>query len=137
MTFKKRTQEEIVERINKVKELDILNTWADLIIYLDFEHAKPFLKESSKPEEWKQYDYTEEAVIKEMENYMTFAWEKARGERGISASRSIMHFQHWLFLLGDDEMLKFAEDDGNYSMYGKPILTKICEKYKFGFKGKF
>ena len=74
---------------------------------------------------------TEEAIIKEMRDYMDFALGKARNERGISANRSIWKYVQWLWALDDEELLAFAEDDDNYPMYGMPILQKICDKYGF------
>lgn len=54
--------------------------------------------------------------------YMSFAWDKANGCRGISASRSLYHYKAWLWMLGEDQ---FEEID-NYQFYGKDELVKIC-----------
>lgn len=74
---------------------------------------------------------TEEAITKKMMDYMDFALGKARNERGISASRSIWKYVQWLWVLEDEELLVFAEDEENYPMYGMPVLQKICDKYGF------
>ena len=74
---------------------------------------------------------TEEEVVKEMKEYIEFAFGKAYNCRGLSSSRSIWKFTQWLWLLEDHELMTFAEDDDNYAMYGVPVLRKIAEKYGF------
>ena len=127
---KVRTQEEIVARYEEKKADDWLGViGGDLLVYCDYEHVKPYLKADATPDDWKPQALTVEAVRQQLIDYLPFAWEKARGERGISASRSIQHFESWLWLLGDDELLAFAEDEGHYEPYGKPILLRITAKY--------
>lgn len=68
---------------------------------------------------------TEENVIKEMQEYIGFAFQKARDRRGISAERSIWKFRQWLWALDDTEITDFSYED-----YGISLLTRIAEKYK-------
>jgi len=65
-----------------------------------------------------------------MKNYFEFAVEKAIDERGISASRSIAHYETWIWLLGDDEFLNEIKNT-KYEPYGMPMLIKIGEWYGF------
>lgn len=128
-----RTEKEILERIAAVEKDDWLGTTrGDLIHALNFDAARPFLKEGVKPEDWTTTLVTDEDVKKAMLDYMEFAWGKANNCRGISASRSIDHYKAWLWLLGDDELFQFCEDD--YHWYGKPQLKRICEKYGWDYK---
>lgn len=99
-----------------------------LVPYLPIEMAREFLKPDVS--EWEQLTLNRTVIINEMTEYMEFAWEKALDERGLSANRSIIKMQAWLWLLGDTELLAFAENDRNYPMYGKPILRRICEVYE-------
>lgn len=85
-----------------------------------------YIKEGEEPD-----PLTQEAIIEEMRSYMEFALGKAYNERGISASRSVWKYVQWLWVLEDEELLDYAEDDDNYPMYGLPILQKICTKYGF------
>jgi hypothetical protein len=55
---------------------------------------------------------------------MDFAWDKANNGRGISANRSIAHYQAWLWLLGVEWCDTLMDD---YEFYGKPQLIRICE----------
>jgi hypothetical protein len=66
-----------------------------------------------------------------MNEYMSFAFEKARGERGISANRSIMHYIAWIWLNSEDEFATEIDTDfeENYHSYGISILKKICKHY--------
>ena len=85
-----------------------------------------YIKEGFEPN-----PLTEEAVIEEMRGYMNFAFGKAHGQRGISASRSVWKYVQWLWLIEDEDLLAFAENESNYAMYGLPVLRKISDKYGF------
>lgn len=126
-----RTQEEIVKRINERKGNDILGFETDIYItYLDYKHAKPFLKKDVEGGNWKPKKTN---PTEELKSYMPFAWEKANNCRGISAGRSIMHMVAWLWLDGQDEFL-LNNDIKNYEYYGKPQLIAICELYGINWK---
>lgn len=126
------TQEQIVSRIIERKENDMfVFEWAEYVPYLDFKHAKQFLKEGCKEEGYIRAELSKEVLEKTIKDYMEFAWEKANGGRELSANRSIMHLIAWIWLSGAD---KFAEEidneyTTNYHYYGKDILAKICAHY--------
>lgn len=129
---KLRTQDEIVAEYKRLEEG---GDWlgfkrGDLIEFLDFEHAKPLLKEGVTESEWNEAksEYTREAILKKMEDYMDFAWEKANNMRGISASRSMNHYETWLWLIGEDDFIHEVGFE-SYQHYGKPQLIKICERF--------
>lgn len=133
-----RTQEEIVSRINSVCELgnDPFGfECSEYVPYLDFEHAKPFLKEDTTPDDWKNCP-SEKSPVDCIREYMTFAFEKAWDERGISANRSIQHFIAWAWLSGDDELHRMIEEEyaSGYDDYGKPILRMICQHFAWDSK---
>jgi hypothetical protein len=128
-----RTIQEIKDQFNKLIPNDLLGSCCDLLEFIPYEDAKEFLKPEVKKEDWTTKLLDEKTVIEEMRKYMTFALGKARNHRGISASRSIDHYKNWLWLLGDEETLAFAENSCNYQNYGVPILKKVCEKYGFKF----
>ena len=125
-----RTQEEIVARINEIQKDDRLFDFEspDLLIYLDFEHAQPFLIEGVTAEQWTGREYTREAVVEEIKEYLPFAFEKAQGERGLSAIRSQQHFRAWLWLAGDDDLLGEIEAM-TYENYGIERLERIRAYY--------
>jgi len=127
-----RTQAEILERFEKAD--DFFGTQkGDLISYMEFENAKPHLKEDyvkkfeKAEEKWK----VSNAPKKEILEYLDFAYDKAEDERGLSAGRSMLHFKTWIWL--DDE--KFYNEViyliDNYTNYGIPALDKISQHYGF------
>ena len=125
-----RTDQEIIERINSVKEGDWLGTQqSDLIACLSFGAARPYLKDGVTEDEWKPLARDRDSVITRMLDYMPFAWDKANNERGLSAGRSMDHYQSWVWLAGDD-----LGDLTRCQYYGKENLCRICEKYGWDAK---
>jgi len=117
-----RTQDEIVERIKKREKDDLFGFETSCYInFLDYEHAKPYLKPDVTENDWHKSD---KSPKEEMIDYMEFAWDKAKGCRGISAGRSIMHYEAWLWLDGAENLFEDIED---YQYYGKDILVDICK----------
>lgn len=127
-----RTQEEIIAQAKKLQDTDIFGFEInELLARLSVENFKQFAKPDADLSDWNQLACDEATIKAEMENYMSFAWEKALGHRGLSASRSISHMRAWLWLLGDDSLVAFADAGINYPNYGAPILATICAKYHF------
>jgi len=117
-----RTQEEILERIEKRRKDDFLNfEWPYYLDALTFENAKQYLKDEVT--EADIHMKTEDEIRAEAIDYMEFAWEKANKCRGISANRSISHYIAWMWLLGYDDTELWRD----YEYYGKPQLVEICE----------
>lgn len=126
-----RTQDEIVARIDFIDGDMFGAEEGDLINFLDFEHAKPFLKEDVTEEQWSK----SKAGISprgEIISYLPFAWDKANNCRGISASRSLSHFRAWVWLIDKDlyDMFEMLE----YEYYGKPHLVIVSEFVGFDWK---
>lgn len=122
-----RTDAEILAHIAAVESDDFFGfIRGDLISYLPFESAKPFLKDDVTPKDWKERPRDRESVIAQIEAYMPFAWDKANNRRGLSAGRSINHMQAWLWMLGEETA---ADSISHYTLYGKPQLRAICEHF--------
>lgn len=136
-----RTQEEIIERIEQKKQLDIFGVHVGrLCHYLTWENAKPYYQEEwikkveSGEEKYGQGELTRDNVIAEIAQYMPFAWDKANNCRGLSAGQSIEHMNALCWLLGEDDLVEKMEDPGEYYNYGKPLLEIICEKFELDWK---
>jgi len=130
-----KTQDEIVERIRDLKEDFGCWNLEVLIDFIDFEHAKEFLVDDAKGENWKwKPEYLDnDYILEQMREYMTFAWEKANNCRGISANRSVEKMIQFIWLIGG---LAYADEikedyELRYDYYGKGILRKICLRYGF------
>jgi len=127
-----RTQEEILARFEKAD--DIFGTQkSDLLVYMSFENAKPYLKEDyvkqveSGEEKWEVSTDPKKEILE----YLDFAYDKAEGKRGLSAGRSMLHFKTWIWL--DDEIFynKIIGMIDNYTNYGIPTLDKISKHYGY------
>jgi hypothetical protein len=116
-----RTIEEIAERA--ARSDDIFGHDIDILVrYLPFDKARPFLSAGAVQREPHPLDL--EAIRGEMKEYLEFAWEKAEGHRGLSALRSITRMRAWLWLLKDEELLRFADDQGwNWIKYTHVIRS--------------
>jgi hypothetical protein len=126
-----RSQDTILERFKQSRKTDVFGfECSEYLIYLDYVHAKPFLKDGVT--EWATEDLSK--VRDKIIDYLPFAWEKANSCRGLSANRSVMHFVAWVWL--DENPLSEWLDrwEDNYEFYGKPILEKISEAYGFDWK---
>ena len=123
-----RTDEEILARIEARQPEDFFGfEITDLLIRLPFEKAAPYLSDEARAAggaEWKVQPRDRESVLKEMLEYMSFAWDKANNCRGLSAGRSMCHYMAWVWLVGDD-----LGDLTEYEFYGKDNLVKICQHY--------
>jgi len=123
-----RTQDEIVARAKAGDTQDMFGFGLSVLVeYIDADHIKPLLKEDADPKGWESMAPTAENVLNDMKEYMKFAWEKAQNHRGLSASRSVVKMQAWLWLLGDEDLVAGVM----YAQYGAPILRKICAHYGF------
>lgn len=133
-----RTQDEIVARLKEDTRADLFGFAQTVLLdALDFEHARPFLKEGVTPEQWNvkreadgfgrelQFPLLREEDLKAAAlDYLKFAWSKARDHRSISAERSVTKLFEFCWLLGlDTEKVKAAE----YQNYGCPMLKVISE----------
>lgn len=124
-----RTQREILDRIESDEADDMFDVQkSDLVDYLDFDNAKPYLNSDyikqveSGEEKW----HEPKSPAENIKDYMPFAWEKANNKRGLSAARSLCHMKTWLWLDGYDEL---SESILDYEYYGKPQLIEICRLY--------
>lgn len=125
-----KTQNEIIARIKEREPDDWLGfERSKYLLYLDYDHAKEFLKPETTAEIWGEI--SNELPLDMMKDYMSFAYMKADDERGISAHRSVQHCIAWLWLAEENDLLAEVESEynNNYRKYGKPILKMICDHY--------
>lgn len=80
------------------------------------------VKEGATPPEPKPW--TEESIRDQLARDLDFAFEKAHGRRGISAS--LMHevVKTWMWVLEDD-----LQNYGDYDDYGVAYLRQVAQKY--------
>lgn len=130
-----RTQDEIVARIRERKDDDLFGfEWHELVERLDADHFMEFAADDADMSDWEPSSCDVDSVRKELEDYMEFAWDKANGCRGISASRSLAHMKAWLWLMSEAELLDRVEHGITYEYYGKPTLAAICEHLEIDWR---
>lgn len=133
------TPEEIAARYEERSKHDLFGfETGEYFPYLPFEAMRKNAKEDAADDQLREAmkPLGRDSIVKEMEDYMEFAWEKANGCRGISAGRSLAHYVAWTWLAGDAEFSAKLEQeiDRNYRYYGKDILVMICEHYGWDSK---
>ncbi len=127
-----RTQDEIVARIKEVEAEDILGFMREVLISsLDYEHAKPYLKEDADEYDWDMNRTWN--PDREAEEYLAFAISKIQNHRGISASRSVQKLSAWAWLMGRDDIVEFMERDNNYAQYGAPAVKHFAKEMGFNW----
>lgn len=128
-----RTQEDLFRECQRIQKEDLFGFGlSSLFDYLTLEQQETFIK-ADKLEEFRKENATfkpkpidRETVIADIKDYMTFALDKASNHRGLSAERSVERMKAWLWLLGDEELIKKVED-ADYMNYGVPKLKVVCE----------
>ena len=133
-----------IQIVKKIKELRHSNDdifgfrFEALIPFLPFKYAREFLKEDIDEEKWKptHIEPTRLNILKEIEEYIEFAWDKVENHRGLSADRSVTKIATWLWLLGEseDDFLRKYEITG-YAQYGAPKLALVCNTFGFNIPG--
>lgn len=112
-----RTARQITEHFNTVEPHDPFGWLREsLLDALEYNDAKPWLLETTKPDDWPGGIEYARATAR---GYIPFAVSKALGHRGLSASRSVEHFRGWLYALGLDDQVDWTD----YAPYGAPILA--------------
>lgn len=118
-----RTQDEIVARIKAVAPEDWLGFRTEVLVNaLDFEHAKPWLKDDTTPERWD----AARAQMHDAASYLEFAIGKILDHRGISASRSTEKLAEYAWLAARDDVVA-AMDAAEYAQYGAPKVKAFAE----------
>lgn len=80
---------------------------------------------TTTPEEWDEARLdTDDKIRVAAIEYLTFAFDKAKDHRGLSANRSVDRMGEYLWLLGLDTTKFHAAD---YAQYGVPKLAAAAE----------
>lgn len=139
MTDLKRSQSEIVARMKDPEVVDRDTPWgverSRYLMALEYENAREFLRQDQDPKQWNAgIMRTEEQVREEAVSYLRHAWEKANGQRALSAQRSLLHFAGLLWLIGSPEADSLIDELDDWTHYGKPQLVKISDLFGFPWR---
>lgn len=126
-----KTAAEIIARMQVEEPRDWMGTIrSDLVDYLEFEDAKPYLKPEATAEMWAQREA--KPPMDRVRDYLSFAWDKANDCRGLSAGRSLDHLRAWLFVAGYGDLVDAHFAD--YERYGKFQLVIASELAGFDWR---
>lgn len=100
-----------------------------LLAYVTFDEAQAIIGDRLNAQdagEWGEVKtWDEETVKAHMHSSLSFAFEKALNQRGISASLMHTVMKMWLWVIQDDELL----GDAWYDAYGLGYLYAIRDKH--------
>ena len=104
--------------------------YSRLIDYFDVGDWGIFGYRLKEGAEYEPIEFTETNIVERMKSDLAFAFEKARGQRGISAS--LMHdvMKMWMWIL-DDEL---GNEPDEFYDYGIGYLQRIAKKYNVKFE---
>lgn len=127
------TREQVKQAVANGREAVCLDSrdYARLIEFFPPEDWDVFgftVKEGTDPTTVHPKEWTEENIKKQLEADLEFAFEKALGQRGISASFMFETVKMWMWILEDP---LYDEADDNYAQYGLPFLKMVAVKYGF------
>lgn len=122
-----------------------MKTYQDLLGYelasfdgRDVDRLASFLKKDDlhifglsledKTAEWVTTELTQENVLDCLKRDLSFAFEKALDQRGLSAAAMFSVIKMWMWLL-DDKLQYF--DNNYYAQYGLPLFKAVAVKYGF------
>lgn len=133
-----RTQKEIIEYM---RNDDHLFKWGSevLVPYLSYDSYLEIVSAANRDdgevytrEKWEGGDepfpISEDTIETDMIEYIKFALDKAFNHRGLSADRSIAKLDAWVWLAGNDELLKQFRN-AQYQNYGVPKLMVLVKEY--------
>jgi hypothetical protein len=130
----RRSASDIVQRLESCKGFnDFFGVQqTDMLAFLPFEFAKPYLDEGVTEELFVNSvkSIVDAGPLAELKDYLPFAWEKANDCRGLSAGRSLDHIKTWLWLAGFESDKYFEK----YSHYGKQQLVFASILVDFDWK---
>ena len=121
------TREQILEADRESSSIDGRDIYRllDFFSVSDWEKFGVSLKEGVKEADVDPpIPWTEENILKQLASDVAFGFEKALGQRGLSASMMNDVVKMWMWILEDD----LQHHDG-YAMYGLPLLKAVALKY--------
>lgn len=115
-----RHHDEIVARLNYIRAEDFFGFQSsDLLAYLPWDRARPFLHNNSNEGDWRAAYPIFIPPLKAMMTHMPQAWSGANSCFKVNVMRSIEHIKAWLWLAGyDSQFIVENFDDCEY--FGKP-----------------
>lgn len=129
-----RTHSQIVSRISSLRGADIFGfETADLLVYLTWDHAKPFLHAGANESEWRAKYPVFIPPLKAATDYLPYAWKMANKSHAVASLRTVCHLKAWFWLAGFGVDLMAAMNT-NYNYYSKGPLIFASEALDFDWR---
>lgn len=150
-----KTQQELVDRVRGYEQNTSLDLFgvrrSKLILYMDYEHAQPYLKREMTAETWMPHLCFKSSILRDMQEYVEYAWQYIRTAEdevkqqrasdtpairpsAILANRSLDHFAEWMWILGDTSVWDSKIASLPFAHHGSTRLAAICEYYQFPYQ---
>lgn len=126
-----KTKEEVLAAVKAGRKSECLDgrDYQRLLAWFPQEEVETFgfkLKEDAKDKTFEPKEWSEQAILEQLEEDVAFGFQKALDKRGISASFMHSVVEMWLWVLNDEEF-----KDLDYAQYGLPLLKAVAVKYGF------
>lgn len=130
-----REDDEILRYYERVQPHDQFGVWGtELLLRLPLRKAERFMAQDHGwvPETWEKAmrKKDHESLVEELEDYFQDACEHSICHRGIHASRTVVYYLAWAWLLNDMELFAYLMEPRNYPNYGAPMLMAVAQKYE-------
>lgn len=124
------TRKQVLEAVKNGRESECLDSrdYSRLTEFFNFKHLADFgftLKEGAIPPK-KCLPWTENEILKHLKSDVSFGFEKALNQRGISSSLMYEVVKMWMWILEDD-----LQSFGEYAQYGLPLFKAVALEYGF------
>lgn len=122
-----------LEQVKELYKSDTLDgrDLTRLAAFLPLEDWEAFglsLREGVSPEDVKPIEWTRENILDQLRSDVSFGFEKALNQRGISSSLMFSVVSMWNWVL-EEGLENFSDDD--YAQYGLPLFKATAVKYGF------
>ncbi len=117
----------------RVKRYDMFGFAVEVVVdYVPFDKAERFYKQEFRDAVSAGEEDAPPAPdllrnVRGFLDYMSFAWEKATHQRGISAMRSVVKLSVHMAGLSRPDLADVLLDEGRYEPYGAPALIEVCD----------
>jgi hypothetical protein len=123
-----KTQNEIIEAVKNGKGSQTIDgrDFSRLVEFFPITDLTVFGFTLNEGKTWTPKEWTEENIIAQLKQDVDFGFDKALGQRGISAGLMYEVVKMWMWVLDDP-----LQDHDSYAMYGLPLFKAVAVKYGF------
>lgn len=123
-----KTQKEIIDAVKNGKGSQAIDgrDFSRLVEFFPATDLPVFGFTLNEGKPWTPKEWTEENIRAQLKLDVDFGFEKALGQRSISAGLMYEVVKMWMWVLDDP-----LQDHDSYAMYGLPLFKAVAVKYGF------